>query len=175
VATWTAIENAIHAWVLAASGLATGNIIFAEQDGSQPAGQFITIRIGDLIPVGIDAVTHAYNAAAVNGSQITQTVTGLREFTVSIQCFDGAITGASTPREVLANVWTALSLPTRVTAFKTAGISAFDGGSVRNVAALREDRFEARALLEVRFYTLQGASETTTWIQTAELDGDLDS
>lgn len=50
----TAIEQAIAAWVKAGSGLATGQVIWAQQAGPRPATPYIALRISDETPIGHD-------------------------------------------------------------------------------------------------------------------------
>ena len=55
-ATWNAMEDAIHAWVVAGSGLPATSVRWAQQTDPRPAGPYISVRIRSLRPVGQDWV-----------------------------------------------------------------------------------------------------------------------
>jgi hypothetical protein len=172
-ADWKAIEGAILAWVKAASGLGDEAVFFAHQTGGKPPvvdGMFITISLGDALALGaVDAVDHSYDDEAPAGEEITLTSRGDRELSISLQCFRGKLSGNESPRAVLSRVQAALALPSRRDALAAAGVSVFDAGSVRWVPELVETAFEARALLEVRCYFVESASEKTTFIEAVEV------
>lgn len=50
----TAIEDAIHAWVVAGSGLAAGSVIWSMQAGPRPPAPYIAMRIANVTPIGHD-------------------------------------------------------------------------------------------------------------------------
>lgn len=167
----TAIKNAIHAWVMAASGYAGNRCIFTKQNGAlpqqPPAGTYITIRIeGDWTALGIDEVQRTHDAGAPAGEEITHAVQGQREFSVSLQAFGANTDEDNGPRDVLLKVQAALGLPSRAAAFDAASISCFDSGSVGYLPEVKPAGFEARATLDCRFYATATASEKTGYIET---------
>lgn len=167
--TWSDVEDAIRAWVKSGSGLADAKVIWADQPGNRPSAPYVTIRIGDLLAIGHDSVTHDYDDEADAGEEITFTVRGTREFTVTVQTFTSATVNTGTAREYLSKVQTALSLPSVRSAFAAAGISAFDSGTLQNLSALRDAEFEGRAVLDVRFYVAEEVTEVTGYIATVEV------
>jgi len=50
------MEDAIHAWVVAGSGLPAASVRWAQQTDPRPAGAYISVRIRSLRPVGQDWV-----------------------------------------------------------------------------------------------------------------------
>jgi hypothetical protein len=161
------IESTLRAWVRDHSGLSEAQVVWAEQASVRLATPFITLRLGDLARVGgLDEVRQAYDENAAAGQEVSLTVVGRRELTLSIQCFGEA---CDSPRAILSRVQTALSLETVMAAFEEVGISCFDEGTIRNVTLLQETDFEQRALLETRFYVAEEVSETTTYIETTEV------
>lgn len=168
-ANWTAIEDAIRAWVKTGSGLADAKVIWADQTGARPAGPFVTIRIGDLLALGaVDEVEELTDLGRPAGQEVEQRVVGLREFPVSVQAFGPAVAGAGTAREYLSKVQTALALPSVRDALEAAGVSSFDQGVVRTVNELVGTKYEGRAILECRFYLLESVSEFSGYIETVE-------
>lgn len=55
-ATWNAMEDAIHAWVVAGSGLPATSVRWAQQTDPRPAGPYISVRLRSLRGVGHDWV-----------------------------------------------------------------------------------------------------------------------
>lgn len=51
-----ALEDAIHAWIVAGSGLAAGQVIWYGQNGPAPSGTYITVRMRSIRPTGNDWV-----------------------------------------------------------------------------------------------------------------------
>jgi hypothetical protein len=50
----TTIENAVHAWVMAGSGLAADKVIWAQQEGPRPSGTYVALRFMSVRQVGQD-------------------------------------------------------------------------------------------------------------------------
>lgn len=169
MATWTQIEDALTAWVRTASGLADGKVIFAEQDVPEPALPYVTVRIGPVLPVGQDELSTTTDLGRAAGQEIEMKVTGVREFSVSIQSHTDQTTGAGTSRETLAKIQTSLKLPTVRDGLNAVGLSPFDIGQIQNVSLLVQTKFEHRSILEVRFYSNETLSEYTGYINTVSL------
>lgn len=53
---WTTVEDAIHAWVAAGSGLAATSVVWEAQQGPRPAGPYISMRLGGVEAQGRDWV-----------------------------------------------------------------------------------------------------------------------
>lgn len=167
---WATTEAAIYAWVSAA--LPGGwTAIFAEQNGSVPETNFVTIRLGDVRALGaIDEPLYAGNAGSPP-NDVTITEIGWRELDVSIQAFGvkGTTTGDNSPRAVLSAVRQQLEFPAVRAALLMAGMAPFDDRQpVRNVATVAGTIFEPRAIFEVRFYLFETATATTTYIETVD-------
>ncbi len=172
-ADWTAIENALYTWVQTASGLAAAQVIWAAQgdDLNRPAGQFVTLKMGNDRPLGAaPALSHTYDAGAANGQQIILKVDEVRELVVSVQVYGGPATTGTSARAIATKIQNALGLPTRRAALATAGLSPFDRGQILNVPEVLDADFEARAVFDVRFYVGDGAEERTTYVQSVEIE-----
>jgi hypothetical protein len=174
-ADWSALENAIRTWVKTGSGLSDTLVIWANQDGPRPTSQHATILIGADTPVGAaPAVTHAYDEDADTGEEITITAREVSELAVTVQILGGAATTSSNARALAKKTQVALGLPTVRAALKAAGLSCFDRGKVESVPEVLDADYEARAVLDVRFYIADDASEVIGYIATVEIE-DLDT
>lgn len=171
------IQKALRSWVRRSSGLDDKNIIWAQQGNVQPKGQFITMRMGDLIPLGAcDEESHAYDdeaeppAEGEVGTEITISLNGRRQFSLSVQVFeDGDLSAYS----LLSKVQTSVGLPSYRDDLDAADLSCFDIGQVQNITALSETVFEPRAQCDLTFYCSETASEQTTFVETVEAENDL--
>lgn len=171
-ADWKAIENAIVAWVKTASGLTSnGGVILGDQRHTSPALPYVHVRLGSVLPIGMDTDTHEFDGAAPAGEEITLKATGLRSFTASIQAHEEVGSGFDAAAR-LSKVQSALALSSVRGTFHAAGISCYDRGTVQNLSGLGAD-FEGRAALEVAFYVNEEVSEKTTWIETVEVSTNL--
>ncbi len=84
------------------------------------------------------------------------------------QAADFIIPSAGTPLELALRAQAGLSLPSIRTALGAAGLSPFDMGAPLENGPLVGTKWEARALLEVRFYVTRTVSEFLGYIETCE-------
>ena len=168
--TWASIESAIYGWVNAQ--LPSGwKAVWAEQQVSALETSFVTLRIGDVRALGAtDFETYAGN---INNppNDVTLTENGVREFPVSLQAFGskGQTTGDNSPRAVMSVLRQSLEFPDVRYALEISGLSPFDNRQpIRNVSTVAGTIFEPRALWELKFYYLEQATETTTYIETVD-------
>lgn len=172
--SWVDVENAIHTWVKEASGLADERVFWADQGAPRPAPPFVTVRIGDLIPVGavdgVEVIDHSDDPETPGlGEELELVASGLREFRVSVQAFTPLTHSEDAARALLSRVQTKIAFSSFQTLFEDAGISCFDNGTVRNLSAILGTGFEGRAELDVRFYYEERVSERVGFIQSVEI------
>lgn len=166
-ARWCRIEDALRTWVKAASAYPDARVIWADQTGTRPAGDIITLKISDISMVGLmDEVTENTDLSRPAGKEIEMRADGIREFTVTLQAFTSAVTCVSAGTAILGRCQTALGLSSVRSALSAAGCSPFDVGPVQNVTALNHALFEGRAMLRVRFYTRESLSDYVGYIAT---------
>lgn len=167
---WENVEDAIRTWVKNASGLSDAHVLWAEQTGARPpSGDFMTIRLGDIVPLGaVDELLELTDLDRPAGQEIELRAMGVREFHVSVQAFSAATVRGNTARAQLARVQNALRLPSFRDALDEVGLSPFDAGTVRNVTELVGTKFEGRAVLDVRFYVADTVSEFVGYIDDVE-------
>jgi hypothetical protein len=171
--TLASIRAAIMAWVLPASGLANGQIYWADQDAPAPTGNYVALRLPAFLDIGsmhdqnqyIDHSNDMPPPAA--GQEIEDINGGTAEMTLSIQAFVTPVVGtiSSEGAYTLMNaIKGALFLPDVRDALNDAGLSPFDFGQVQNLAQVAGGQFEGRAALDVRFYVPETASERVGYI-----------
>lgn len=163
---WEPIEDAIHAWVVASTGLAAERVIWADQNADAPDNPFVSIRIGDLVPVGaVDETVEVHRPELPAGSDLEQRVSGVRDFTVALQAFTDETHGSASARALLGRAQMGLRRPSLRAALHEAGLVPWDdAGAVQNLTALDVADFEGRAVLSVRFYVREEELEYVSWI-----------
>lgn len=171
---WSDAEDAIRVAVKTAAGFADSQVIWANQNGPQPGGDYITLLMGGTLALGIDADPHDYSSGGDAGQEITLQVLGNREFTLTAQGFTASTVGASAARALMSKVQTRLSLGSIREGLGEAGLSCFDSGSVSYVPGIKGTGFEGRAVWTSRWYLLESASELTGYIASMEDPSTLD-
>lgn len=166
------IEDAIRDWVKATTGFPDGQVYFANQDGPQPAQRpYINILVADVGYVGLlDELTRKYDAGM---DKVTQTVTGMRDVLVSINCyaentvsypvpelaFSLPATQGVTAVEILTRLQLSLALDGVRSGFLDIAVAPYDVGQVRRVDEKVETGWEGRAHLDLRFYASDQQTE----------------
>lgn len=170
---WTTVENAIHAWISAATGLATDRVLWRDQSMPQPSGSYVTLKILALTAVGHDGLTHTFDPNAEPGKEITFATEGRRRLALSVQAYSDALTGEGSAAALLAKVQDSLGLPTTREALNAAKLGAFNAGAITDLSALRETRFQSRAAMTVEFHTVASATASTTYIETVGIEREV--
>lgn len=162
---------AVRTWVMAGTGLPTGSVIIADQDGPRPAKPYATVKLASIAALGAyDESKHEYDAGADPGEEITITTGGHRELVVSVNVYTPASTGSAGALAFAMKLRSAASSETTTTAMQAAGASLFDVGQVRDLSAIDRTKFEGRAQLDARLYTTDSTSETTTFIESVTVN-----
>jgi hypothetical protein len=176
VIAWATVENAIHAWVVAASGLAAGQVYWTQDNGPRPTtGTVIALTIEGPRQRGRDWVRTRDAAVPAPGAEIEHVAEGNREITIEMQCFDGAGTGTSAPRAILDQVVSAARLPARHDALVAAGIGLFAIGPILSLGKNIGPRFEPRAVVEARANLSSEVVQTGTYIGSVEVTRTVDN
>lgn len=166
------IEDAITAWIVAATGLAASNVLWSQQGVKRPTGTWISILLLGMQRIGHDWTDVEWADTPEPGADVALKLRGLRYATYSIQCFGGPAHGASSPVALLEMVCAKARLPSIAAGLKRAGIGLSSLGAVSAVGdVLNSARFEPRATLEVSLYLASEVSETTTYIETVTAEG----
>lgn len=170
---WTAIENAIHAWISAATGLAVDRVLWRDQSMPSPPGSYVTLKLIALTAVGNDGLTHSFDPSADPGKEITLETEGRRRLALSVQAYSDALTGEGSAAALLAKAQDSLALPTTREALNAAKLGAFNAGAITDLSALRETRFQSRAAMTVDFHTVTSATAQTTYVETVEVEREV--
>lgn len=167
--SWTTLENAIVAAVRAASGLASGAVFWAEQNGDIPAGTYVSMRMGGI---EADPTMTPEETRTTVGAVTSSTIRTPKRFTVSMQVFTSAARGDSSARAIASKIQSSLALPSIRGDLIAAGLGLLDAGAVQYVPGIKGTKFEGRAVLEPRFYALDEVTdaESGTWIETVNVE-----
>lgn len=166
------LAEALRVWVRDAASFDDEKVIFSEENTVRPPVPFITLRIGTLTPLGAaDELVEETDLDGPAGQEITQTIIGRRSLDVSIQCFGR--TKKHSAMKILSLVQLSLSKESVQSALDDAGVSVFDTGTVQNTTGLLETEYESRALLEIECYVTETDSDTTTFIESAEVTNEV--
>lgn len=178
---WSAVENALHAWLdaaMAAVGVDADRILWSDQDAPRGEGAYLTVRRGDLVPVSnpmTQLVDHSEDVPPpAAGQEFEHRTEVTMALTVSLQAFDSRMVGDTTGVALLHEAIMHLGLPTIRDALHAAGLFCFDRGGIRNVSELVGADFESRAVADVRFYLNDVRSEFTGYIASVELTPNVD-
>ena len=162
----TALENAIHVWAEASTGLPA---VWSKQQGTRPSGAYVELA-GTLRTVGQDWLDIEDAAAPSPGAEIEFKARGVRELELTVQCFGGSHRGATSGLGYLEAMIAKSRLPSHRDLLDAAGwtpasfeptvdISGVIGGSV----------FEPRARFVCRGFAASEVSETGTYIEIVEI------
>ncbi len=161
------LERALFTLVDQSSGLGDAGIIFSDQDGPSPfPSRYVTIRVGDLLGIGVDASTWDFAADRNPGQEIVRSAVGMRKFVATFQAFTPGTVGNATARTTLMKLQADLGLPSFREPLNAAGLGVLNQGDVRWVPKVNNTTFEGRAVLEVLFCIPQSASDSTGYIET---------
>jgi len=170
--TRTAIESALHAWVVAGSGLGASSVIFAAQPGPRPAAPYCTIRIMGISPLGSPYRVTEPAAVPAPNADVELSAVDSEQVAVQITAFAGpagAATGATAPDEILAKIRRNAGLPGRIDALHAGGISiaSFEPSVV--IDGQFGGVLEPRASMLCRGFISSTVSELVAAIETVEI------
>jgi hypothetical protein len=172
-ADWSAIEDALQAWVKTSTGLGDTHVFWSDQGVNRPAPPFVSLTLDGPRRVGVDAIVTTTDLLQDNGEEILVQNVGNRECTLRVQHFGGDPCGDVSSRAVMAKCLTDLYRMDVKAALEAAGVAILDVGPVENVAGVRALQIEPRAALVVRLAVADEAGARTGYIATAEVDGTI--
>lgn len=169
------ILDAVHAWVVAGSGLDAGHVLWEEQRQRKaiaiPDGPWISLRVRGVGRVGRDWVKNETNPAPTAGAEIIRRVQGLRPVALELRMFGGDVAeGVGT----LDGVVTAAVLPAIAAALRVAKIGIGQASSATSsdgyVGGAKV--FEPRASLDVTLFVPSELVGTDTNIAHVTITSD---
>lgn len=168
------VEDALHDWIVAATGIPADHVLWAEQAFERPSDDapWVALRLESIQRVGQDWYVSSDHPVPVAGAERLLTVNGVRTALLVIQCFRGAATGTSRPQAYLDAAVMGITLPARRAAFLAAGIGIGEIGPIRNIGdVISLTRFEPRAVVEVTLLLAGTTTSTGTYIEQVTLEG----
>lgn len=156
--SWTAIENALVAEALAASGLAEGRVILGDQTAAKPpTGEYAVIRLGGVTTVGRD------QEGPVNDEGILEII-GNREITVEVHGF------RARAREIVESIVTAMQKTSVVDRLAVAGIAVIDVSAARNVTVPEGETYVQHWECEVFVRVASSDEDDVGFIESVEME-----
>lgn len=179
------IENALHAWVVAATGLDAGKVIWRNQNGPRPQRPFVVLSLGGVAEVATPWVNNVTTpdtpgvpnpTPPPNAQSITYTVRGVERLRVTFEAFSDATTGTGTAVDYLRLIRGKLSLPSVRTALWAAQVGVASFGDVVVLDFLLDQAQQlGRAQMDCGIYVPTEFTEFGTNIETVDFDLNLNS
>ncbi len=170
-ASWSAIQDAIFAWAVASSGYPSDKVIWRDQDGFAPAGDYIILSILGSDTVEGPLAHYRTDPLKPPGQEVILTVGGTRSVQIEAQVLTSATVTATDALATAERMRTRTSLPSVRDILLSAGISPFDMGTVQQVNQVRAANFVGRAVYAYRAYLADLVEERGTYIQTVQATG----
>lgn len=172
---WTTIKAAIHAWVQTASGYAADRVVWGRQPNAPTRTRpFIEMSVTGMHNPGIDGVHVSDNPTPSAGAEILHTAQGPRTALLTLTCYAQEGTGSASAVAVLTTVMAKAGLPLAREALDTAGVGLGEESDVLGVdGLLNVAAFEPRATVSVRLHLASEVSETGTYIEHVEHEGEV--
>lgn len=164
---WTTIENAILAWVMAASGLPERLIRWEWQRGERPAETYIVLQIDDVMKVGRDWKVVDDAPVPVAGAELRVRSFGHRVGTLRMQCFLGRGDTADLTVKILVDVVS--ELEAHVYDLDLNGVGIGDVSPVRLAVGGRKTTLDARSIVEFGLHFGSVAESRSTYIERMQV------
>lgn len=153
---WITVENALHAWLVAATGLAAGQVIWLDGGGPRPPKPYIAISpIVDIQQIGHDWRVVDAAPDPEDQAELRVRSRGHRTARVQLQCFaaDPSPSNPTPGREAVQILTDAISgLPLHVYDLDLAGIGIADTTAVQLVQGRRGGILEPQATAAVNIH-----------------------
>jgi hypothetical protein len=171
VSFWADLEKVLHDAVVAGSGIPGAKVIWWAQNFPRPARPYAVVKRGTVTPIGSTVERRkVYNSTAPAGSEIELHAREQVEFTLGVQIFTADARGDACAVALAEAVRAHLTARGQLDAFQVAGLALVNRGIVQNVSALLQTDYEGRASLDVTFRVATETVESTTFIQTADVE-----
>lgn len=156
------VWQAIRAWLITATGLPDGQVIFADPNPNapRPRAPFVTVKqLGAMRRLG--ACDEERLGAEAGFIQRI----GHRRLTVDVNVYGPrALALAAAAQDHLERYDVRLALD-------AVGLTVIDRGQLNNLTALLDTQYEQRGQFEAVFGLAVGSTEDVGWIETVEYEG----
>ena len=170
---WVTIDKALFDWV---NDLLTfgGRVIWEDQNLPQPNYPYATLKRASMIRVGgVPEVRTTTDLGQPLGEEIEVLATAPEEFTLTVQTYVDLAAGANNSNtdafKFASKVRASLGLPSIDAALGVAGISVVEDLPVLDTTVVVNAEWESRATFDVRMRTASQMSESTGYIDKAEI------
>lgn len=173
--SWTAVEDAIRAWVVAATGLTGDRVIFGEQDGTAPTpgvNPSVVVSLGNTNEYSSEPGVESVNTIAQTVTFRTISTLGIK---ATFKAFSKKATGELTARALLVKVQQYSSLDSILFSLNQAGLGLLKYSDVQNAPKIVNASWESQASFEVHFCAMATASETIPYIAHVRGEGTVES
>ena len=150
---WEDIEDAIQRVIVRSSGLDADKVTWSYQSVNEPANDHITLNFGGLRAIGVDIIRNDQDLSRSTGQEIGQSIKGLREMNLEIECFSSATNNETAAKYIAELIRTNLRLETNIYDLRKVQVAMFDTSGVINwIPDIPSVKFRGRAALTVRCY-----------------------
>jgi len=152
--SWNDVADAIQAAVARASGLDAGQVVWKDQDRGQPLTDYVALRLGGGITLGVDYIQTSTDLTRAPGQEVELKVRGRREVPLEVECFTSeSVSGrAGSALELCSRIMAGLTLPSVRAILAAQDVSPFDPGTPNWIPDVPSTRFRGRAVATVRCY-----------------------
>jgi len=158
---WTLIENGLQAWAVAAASLNTNKVIWANENGTRPAPDYVSLNVISFLKVGsrddIRKVDDVYY------------VSGIRKFTLSVQSYGPGSLG------VIQSIQDSLEIPELLNNLQDLDLSVVNIPSIINVSKTLDTQIEKQYSMDIIFSVAQNIEITMSDISGVAIEGTLKS
>jgi hypothetical protein len=166
---FTAVENALVAWVRNSTGL---NVMWAKQDRPQVAKPFAVLKwIAGPTVVGLKDEQRR----RMSGADLFTDIVGHRAMACNVQFFCASDAPGSNAKHYASIALASLNIDAVRDSFAAAKLSVSNVGSVADLDSIADGRFESRASFDLNLFTVSALIPTpdtpTNTIGTVDLDG----
>ena len=167
-ANWQAVQDAIYQWAVSASGYPSDKVIWRDQDGFAPSGDYLILSILGSDTVEGPLAHYRTDPAKPHGQEVILTVGGTRSVLIEAQVLTSQTITATDALATAERMRTRTALPSVRDILLSAGISPFDAGSVQQVNQVRAANFVGRAVYQFRAYLADLVEDRLTYIQKVQ-------
>ncbi len=164
---FSAFETAVQSQIRAASGLAT---IWANQTRDRPARPFVELNVLETQVSDHDEESFGDNPSPTPGAELITTSKQHVEVRVQVRVFSSAVVGNSRAANVAQTIRSRLSFDSVAEVLWAADVAVIERGNVRDATIVLESEHEGRAVFDIRFRVGVWETETTTYIEAAEIE-----
>jgi hypothetical protein len=168
---FTAIEDALFAWVQTASGLPASKVMWSRQKAPQPEAPYLEMRLSSIQQFGLDWLDTEDAAVPAPEAELDFHSRGTRSAVLTLRCFSVDGIGSSSAEAILEAIRAAVVLPSIADALNTALVGVGSFGDIQSLdGIINSTLLEPRSSMTVTLFLAQQVTEQGTYIETYELD-----